>query len=205
MGRREENSEKNKKLIMQNALRLFQEKGYDFVSVEEITRASGISKGSFYTYFETKSDIIVEEFWKIDRYYESYATKYLSRFKTPAEKLKGFTLAQMQYIKDEIGVDSLKILYSNQILGHNESRKKVIVDPKRHWYRIIELIIVEGQIDGSFRSDINAGELAQVFNRSIRSIFLDWCIADGDFNLEKEGLKYLEEWLMPGLQKTSTI
>ncbi len=204
MGRREENSEKTKKTIMDNALRLFREKGYDFVSVEEITRASGISKGSFYTYFKTKSDIIVQEFWKIDRYYESYATRHLPRLKNPAEKLKAFTRAQMRYITEKIGVDSLKILYSNQILGSSGVDNKAIVDPKRRWYRIIELIIVEGQIDGSFRSDIDALELAQGFNRSIRSVFLDWCITSGDFNLEKEALKYLEEWLMPALSRTPT-
>ncbi|MCD6342221.1 MAG: TetR/AcrR family transcriptional regulator [Spirochaetaceae bacterium] len=199
MGRREEQTEKTKAAIMENALRLFREKGYDSVSVEQITRAAGVAKGTFYTYFETKSDIIVEEFWKIDRYYQEYAARNLRRYKRPADKLMAFTRAQMRYVRDEVGVDSLKILYTNQILGSGGEREKVIVDPKRQWYRIIETIMAEGQAEGSFRSDIDASELAQVFNRSMRSVFLDWCIADGAFDLVKEGLKYCEEWVFPAL------
>ena len=110
-----------------------------------------------------------------------------------------FTRAQMRYVRDEVGVDSLKILYTNQILGSGGEREKVIVDPKRQWYRIIETIMAEGQAEGSFRSDIDASELAQVFNRSMRSVFLDWCIADGVFDLVKETLKYLDVWLLPAL------
>jgi len=199
MGRRKEQTERTKASIMDNALNLFREKGYHAVSVEQITRAAGVAKGSFYTYFETKSDIIVEEFWKIDRYYQEYASRNLKRYKSPIEKLKAFTRAQMRYVRDEVGVDSLKILYTNQILGSGGERNKVIINPKRQWYRIIEGIMAEGQSEGSFRSDIEASELAQIFNRSMRSVFLDWCIADGGFDLVKEGLKYCEEWVFPAL------
>ena len=199
MGRREEQTGKTKAAIMNNALRLFREKGYDSVSVEQITRAAGVAKGTFYTYFETKSDIIVEEFWRIDRYYKEYASRNLRRYKSPADKLTAFTRAQMRYVRDEVGVDNLKILYVNQTLGSGGKREKVIVDPKRQWYRIIEGLMAEGQADGSLRSDIEASELAQVFNRSIRSVFLDWCIADGGFDLVKEALKYCGEWLLPAL------
>ncbi len=199
MGRREEQTGKTKAAIMNNALRLFREKGYDSVSVEQITRAAGVAKGTFYTYFETKSDIIVEEFWRIDRYYKEYASRNLRRYKSPADKLTAFTRAQMRYVRDEVGVDNLKILYVNQTLGSGGKREKVIVDPKRQWYRIIEGLMAEGQADGSLRSDIEASELAQIFNRSIRSVFLDWCIADGGFDLVKEALKYCGEWLLPAL------
>ena len=64
---------------MDNALRIFHEKGCDSVSVEQITRAAGMVKGTFYTYFETKSDIIVKKFWRIDRYYKEYASRNLRR------------------------------------------------------------------------------------------------------------------------------
>jgi AcrR family transcriptional regulator len=62
-------AELTKQLIFESALTLFKEKGFDPVSIEQITKYAGTSKGSFYTYFSTKSDIIVEEFWAIDAYY----------------------------------------------------------------------------------------------------------------------------------------
>ena len=198
MGRREENNRRTKAAIVENALRLFGERGYDEVSVEAITRAAGVAKGTFYSYFTVKSDIIVEEFWKIDRYYADYASRNLRRHQGPEEKLRAFTRAQMRYVRDEVGNDSLKILYVNQTIQRGGD--KVIVNPDRQWYRIVSGVIAEGQEAGVFRTDADAGALAYGFNRSMRSVFLDWCITDAAFDLVKEGLAHLDTWLLPALR-----
>lgn len=198
MGRREEKTERTKALLMENALLLFKEKGYDAVTVEEITRASGVAKGTFYSYFSVKSDIIVEEFWKIDAYYEEYAAHHLQEYETPEDKLRAFTKAQMGYVRDQVGNDSLKILYVNQTL--QLGKDKVILDTRRRWYQIVGSVIEEGQKTGHFRDDQNPEELTRIFNRSMRSVFLDWCITDGAFDLVDEGLSYLDNWLLPALR-----
>lgn len=43
--------------ILTAALGLFREGGFEKVSVESITKAAGIAKGSFYNYFKTKEDV----------------------------------------------------------------------------------------------------------------------------------------------------
>lgn len=197
MGRREEKSRRTKAAIVENALRLFAEYGFDAVSVESITRAAGVAKGTFYSYFAVKSDIIVEEFWNIDRYYAEYAARNLKRHSTAVSKLKAFTRAQMRYVRDQVGVASLKILYANQTLL--AGRDKVIVDPQRQWYKIVAQIISDGQGAGAFRSDHSPEELARGFNRSMRAVFLDWCITDAGFDLVTEGVDHLERWVLPAL------
>lgn len=52
MGKRED--------ILNSALKLFLEKGFSATSVEDITRLAGISKGSFYTYFQSKESLLNE-------------------------------------------------------------------------------------------------------------------------------------------------
>ncbi|MFW5742751.1 MAG: TetR/AcrR family transcriptional regulator [Spirochaetota bacterium] len=198
MGRREENNRRTKAAIVDNALRLFNERGYDEVTVEEITRAAGVAKGTFYSYFAVKSDIIVEEFWKIDRYYAEYASRNLRRYAGAEEKLRAFTRAQMRYVRDEVGNDSLKVLYVNQTIQRGGD--KVIVNPDRQWYRIVSGVIAQGQETGVFRADVDAATLAYDFNRSMRSVFLDWCITDAAFDLVREGLAYLDTWLLPALR-----
>ena len=198
MGRREEKAAWTRAAIVDNAMRLFAERGYDSVTVDEITQAAGVAKGTFYSYFSVKSDIIVEEFWKIDRYYEEYASRNLARYGTPEEKLRAFTRAQMRYVRDVIGNDNLKILYANQTLLTGQ--EKVIVNPQRQWYTIIASIIAEGQASGVFRTDASPEELARGFNRSMRSVFLDWCITDAALDLVKEGMAHLAAWVLPGLR-----
>jgi AcrR family transcriptional regulator len=183
--------------ILDAALKLFDEKGFDLVTIDAITRAAGVAKGSFYTYFAAKSDIIVGEFLKIDDYYRSYADSNLRRYPGAREKLLAFTRAQMRYVRDVVGLRNLKVLYSNQTA--QTGRDKIITDSGRQWVAIVEAIIAEGQDSGVFRSDLSAARLAELFNRSARAVFLDWCITDASFDLVKEGVSFMRDWILRAL------
>ena len=54
MGKREQNAEYRRSSLLEASERLGREKGWSAVSVEDITRAAGMAKGSFYTYFSSK-------------------------------------------------------------------------------------------------------------------------------------------------------
>lgn len=55
---REKKKRETRKAIMQAAITLFSEKGYEKTSIEELAKAAGIGKGTIYGYFQTKSDIL---------------------------------------------------------------------------------------------------------------------------------------------------
>ncbi|MBU1565717.1 MAG: TetR/AcrR family transcriptional regulator [Proteobacteria bacterium] len=57
-GVRETKKKQTRKAIMQAAMVLFGEKGFEKTSIEELARAAGIGKGTIYGYFQTKSDIL---------------------------------------------------------------------------------------------------------------------------------------------------
>ncbi|HAE22542.1 MAG TPA: hypothetical protein DCG47_09520 [Spirochaetaceae bacterium] len=190
---------RTKNAIMESALKLFEQRGFDSVTIEDITTDAQVAKGSFYTYFSTKSDIIVDEFWKIDEYYHQYAQKNLGRYKSAEEKLLAFTRAQMRYVRDVIGNANLKILYANQTI--QPGRDKIITKQERQWVRIVAAIIAEGQEAGEFRADLEAKRMALLFNRSARAVFLDWCILDAEFDLVKEGLFFMGQWIMCALRR----
>jgi AcrR family transcriptional regulator len=50
--------------VRETTLRLFVEKGYDNVTIEEITKTIGIAKGTFYSFFKTKFEVL--EAWAAD-------------------------------------------------------------------------------------------------------------------------------------------
>lgn len=198
MTKRQKQAQQTKTAIMESALSLFREHGFDAATVEEITQNAGVAKGSFYTYFATKSDIIVEEFRSIDAYYERYASHNLRRYGSATDKLLAFTRAQMRYVRDEIGNTNLKILYANQTI--QSGTEKIITNRERHWHRIVRETILEGQASGEFRSDLDAERMTLLFNRSARAVFLDWCIGDGAFDLVKEGVSFIADWIMAALR-----
>ncbi|MFS8629945.1 MAG: TetR/AcrR family transcriptional regulator, partial [Bacillales bacterium] len=48
-----------RELIMERALELFAENGFEATSVQQITERCGISKGAFYLYFKSKDELIL--------------------------------------------------------------------------------------------------------------------------------------------------
>ncbi|WP_028777524.1 TetR/AcrR family transcriptional regulator [Shimazuella kribbensis] len=56
---RENRKKQTKADIVQHAISLFKQKGYEKVTVEEITNACGIAKGTFFNYFPKKEYILL--------------------------------------------------------------------------------------------------------------------------------------------------
>ncbi|MFC7748594.1 FAD-dependent oxidoreductase [Paenibacillus thermoaerophilus] len=56
---------KKRELLSETALRLFIERGYEQVSVDEIIAATGTSKGTFYHYFRSKEDLLGEAYGRL--------------------------------------------------------------------------------------------------------------------------------------------
>ncbi len=63
---RQNQKEQTRALLVDAALRVFAEHGYEEATVEDIAAAAGYSKGAYYFHFASKEDIFLEllEQWK---------------------------------------------------------------------------------------------------------------------------------------------
>ncbi len=202
MTKRQKQAQETRRILFENAVTLFREKGFDSVTVEEITTRAGTAKGSFYTYFRTKSDIIIEEFKAIDGFYEKYQHN-LKRYGSAKDRIIAFVRAQTRHVRDNVGLAMLKILYSTSII--DPLAEKFLINPQRYLHGLIKEIIVFGQSIGEFRTDVDADELTLFFNRSMRSVFLDWAISDNDWDLVAAGLRYCEIVILPALSGSGAM
>lgn len=195
-------AQETRRAIFEHAVNLFREKGFYQVTIEEITNRAGTAKGSFYTYFKTKSDIIIEEFKTIDDYYRAIRPR-LRRIKSAEERLVTFTRLQMRHVRDAVGLAMLKILYATTIM--DPSAEKYLISPERYLHSVIVEIMEYGQGRGEIRSDLPPEDLARLFNQSMRSIFLDWAISDDTWDLVQGGVKYCQTILVPALVRGKSL
>lgn len=66
-GKRDRNRQERTRALCDAALGEFLERGVERVTVDEITKAAGVAKGSFYRYFEDKSQVVEALFGPLRR------------------------------------------------------------------------------------------------------------------------------------------
>ena len=85
-----------RKRIVDKAWELIAKNGYEETKVEDITRKLGISKGSFYTYFETKDKLLYEILEKLKMEILEYLKK-INVNQTPTKILEDYVKVKMNH------------------------------------------------------------------------------------------------------------
>lgn len=195
--KRKKRAQETRKRIFESALELFRERGYDNVSVDDVAARAGTAKGSFYTYFSTKSDIIIEEFRSLDKHAQEILGG-LPRSSTAVDRLSAFMKQLLDYYYTRVGHQTLGILYINQLSSIDPAR--IVGAPGRPTVDAIGTIIEEGQRAGEFVRGSDAAALAGWVNRAMRGLLVDWAVSRGAFHLPNEGMRYFSAMILPPLR-----
>ena len=197
MNNRQIKSLQTKKKISDIALKLFNEKSFNQVTVDEIISKTNTSKGSFYTHFKSKHDIFLEKFKEIDNYYVEELVDIIGKEKTYINKLTVFLRLQMAYIERDLGWDVVRTIYESEL---NTNRDSLFLLPNRPLYSILCKIFDEGQKNNEFRNDFTPEYMVTICVRVMRGILYDWSIHKADFSLIEEQTDIFEV-MIRGLQK----
>ncbi|WP_430884374.1 TetR/AcrR family transcriptional regulator [Fusibacter sp. JL216-2] len=181
---RQRQSLETKERIQATSIKLFQKYGYHNVSIAQITNEADVSKGSFYTHFDTKSDVLNEHYMDDDNHYLNYK-KTIDTLPTTPEKLMAFTKYVYTWIGEEVGWELMGVIYGYMLDSNSDNSG--FLDPDRPFYRILMDIVEEGQKLEDIRSDRSPFELVQIIVSNYRGVFYDWCISQGGFDLLSRG------------------
>ena len=176
-------------VIDEAALRLFRERGYDSVKVQDICDACHITKPTFYHYVPSKDDLLV-------RYYRT-AVDTLSERLGKATDDDCWTQISASYstlmdASERIGSDLLgRILTINLHENRNSfERRAEITD------RMIE-IIQAGQERGELANPSDPVQLYEASAYLFQGYELLWCVRKGEFDWRERFMASLEALLRP--------
>lgn len=141
--------EERKLEIILCAKRLFEEKGYQNTKVIDITKALDVAKGTFYYYFESKEDVIVEIVnLTIDSLVESAKEVANNETMSPIEKIK------MLFFSDTLNHHEVEsVAKSVDAIRNFELQNAIMVEVTNRLSPILADIITEGVTKGLFHTE----------------------------------------------------
>jgi AcrR family transcriptional regulator len=128
-GTRARNRDERARALCESALRLFLERGVEAATVDEITRAAGVAKGSFYRYYADKEQLVEALFTPLEaalgRAMEG-CLQALSQARSVSELDAGYALLAGELLGMFLEAPDVVRLYLQECRGPAEGARKPI-------------------------------------------------------------------------------
>lgn len=171
-GRRERHRTETRDRLYRAALALFAERGFLETTVEDITEAADVGKGTFFNYFPTKEHILAE--------FGGQRTAAVERTLQQARVTKGPVLDVFrELVGDAVGqADKSPALLRAIFAAHASctSVRAELVKRSHVGRRILAQIFLLAQERGEIRRDIPAMDLARMTQRIFMGVTMSWAI-----------------------------
>jgi AcrR family transcriptional regulator len=178
--RRQRRSAEIRERLFRAALKLFAKQGFAETTVEDITNAADVGKGTFFNYFPSKEHIVLEfgemQFAKLK--------SAVASLRNSNQDVRTFLLALPGYMTQEPirNPAIVRILLQGFLSG--SSIRELMLDLHHRVQALHAEIMQIGQRRGEIRTDFPADELAMTFRQSVFGTLLVWSLV-GDESLAK--------------------
>ncbi len=171
-GRRERRRAETRERLFRAALRLFAERGFTATTVEDITEAADVGKGTFFNYFPSKEHVLVA-FGELQR---GKVEQAMAAARTSREPIRKILDRLVRALAEEPG-RSPALFRSLLIacLSSEAVRATMALNLQLGRKRLAELLAI-GQKRGEVRRDLNPVELARAFQQTLFGTLLFWSL-----------------------------
>ncbi len=184
-----------KRKLLEAAKGIIREKGLVNTSVEEITRACGVSNGTFYTYFKRKEDVVFalnhDMFREIYEEAQSYSgpfmerlTFYMVNFSGHIER-DGLKLCQ-EWVRNTVDPDLVENPY-------DKGKLRMDIDSMKG-------MLQSGVSRGELKEDTPIDALADALTDILYGEMLCWDMAGGAYSFEERTNTFCARFL-PAMMK----
>lgn len=171
--------------IFAAATELFNEIGFDKVTIRDICKRADVALGTFYLHFKSKHEILYEIYHKADdvfEYNQISEKKDLNAFEKIIALIRlQLSVASIFHLKS----DSIKQLYVYQL----ESDNNYFLSEDRKFYKQLHIIVADAQSQGKIREDISNHDICWRILRFSRGLIFDWCLHNCDYDIVEFGVQ----------------
>ena len=169
--------------IIEKTIQLMETIPFEELSIRDICDAADISIGSFYHYFNTKSDLLVGLFGLIDIDMEEKIFPLL----TNEDELENIRILSRGFAAHviETGIDRSKL-----ITGCCPSDKGIFGETRPLWLKVME-IVDRGQKKGQLTAMFSAEKITDLILIALRGVVVDWSRRNGSYSLTDRMEEYV--------------
>lgn len=175
--------------IIETAFRCFLDEGFDQVSLNNLIARTGLSKGAFYHYFNSKEDLLNEI---ADRYLLDYIGKNLNQADV-SDKRISFDQQLESLIKTmfafhtsmphllETTADRKRFFHMLfSVLNQNEKLKQKYIETREKLISKIENLLQTAITNHEISKHIDVQQVAVVLYATMRGTMFEWSISEED-------------------------
>jgi AcrR family transcriptional regulator len=170
--RRERRSAEIRERLFRAALDLFARKGFAETTVEDITNAADVGKGTFFNYFPSKDHILI-----------AFGEMQLAKLEASIENARLSNVAMQDFLRslgarmtEEPTRNPAIIRTLFQAFLSTTPVRQAMVDLQKRAHALHTQIVQLGQERGEIRKDLPAAEIAQVFRQTVFGTLLLWSL-----------------------------
>jgi TetR/AcrR family transcriptional regulator, fatty acid metabolism regulator protein len=175
MGLRAEKKNKLRGKILENAIRLFKERGFDEVTIDDIIGQLEISQATFFNYFPSKDAILQQAAEDTVERYREMLELEVQRDVPTAEKVRRLLEAMGRGI--EADRRFYRTLFTRSVLNFGNVRAERILS------EVSAALMREGQRRGEISAEYDPHELADIFIGTYYAVIIRWLHRDGGRSL----------------------
>jgi TetR/AcrR family transcriptional repressor of nem operon len=156
-------SELTRQFIIEKSAPVFNKKGFAGTSLSDLTRATGLTKGSIYGNFKDKDDVAVSVFKYNLNNLTNFLTREITQGETAVEKLRAIPAAYRKLYKNMVEFGGCPLLNTaTEADDTHQTLCKLTAEAIALLKKTINRLVLSGQQAGQIKPDADADRLSEV-------------------------------------------
>jgi AcrR family transcriptional regulator len=186
VGRRQRRRDRTRAALMEAALRLFGERGYDATTIEEITEAADVAPRTFFSYFSSKEEVL---FGEHPERREALIDELRERL--VHEPIWPAVSAAMLTVIDAFEADPEFFLARGRLYTRWPALRSAVLRINDALIESVAAVLVE-RMGTSETSGLHARLIATLANSATRCAIDEWVASGGKADLRRLAIEALE-------------
>lgn len=165
-------AQENRAKIMDSAIKLFQQYGFESVTIDAIVKAAGFSRGTFYKLFVSKEDIVISYMAHWNQLYEEYYHQELEHSQHSAPEQIRRLAEYILEVSTRGGQAFQRIAIASgmrdALLAEKISKADAPIT------KILQHVLADGQAQGTITAQYSAAELTEMIYIILEGTALRW-------------------------------